>query len=71
MQTSSFIFCQNYFKITNGEVKITDDVDIVLKNTNWVNNATSSSTDGTVILTGDAAQNNSSIGGTKFFNTRA
>ncbi len=57
-------FTQNHFKITGGSVKITGNVDLILKDAKWVNNGTFSATDGTVHFTGASTQTNASVGGT-------
>lgn len=69
-----FVFqlnAQTYLKVSNGNLKVTGDVDMVLQNTKWVNNGTVTASDGTIILTGNTSQSNSDIGGsgsTSFYN---
>lgn len=58
------IFCQTNFKISDGYLKITANVDLVLKDAKWVNNGTFTATNGTVYITGTTTQANSSIEGT-------
>ena len=58
------INAQNIFKISNGNVKQTGNINIVLKNTNWVNNSTYTATNGDVTISGSADQSNSAIDGT-------
>jgi len=59
------MFSQNTFEISGGTVNVSGGVKLVLHNTKWINNAEFTATNGTVELTGDASQANSSIGGTK------
>ena len=58
-------FSQHTLKITGGNLKITGDVDIVLKDAKWVNNGTFTATNGTVHLTGTASATNAAIEGTQ------
>lgn len=55
---------QTILRIEGGFLSITDDVDIVLNNAKWVNNATVNASNGTVHFTGDAAEANTAIDGT-------
>ncbi len=65
------LFSQHTLKISGGNLKVTGDVNIILKDAKWINNASFYAQDGTVTLTGTAAQTNASIEGTsetEFFN---
>ncbi|MEM6317385.1 MAG: 3-coathanger stack domain-containing protein [Bacteroidota bacterium] len=55
---------QNSFKITGGNVKITDDVAIVLKDCQLKNNGTLTATNGALEIRGTATKAQSEIGGT-------
>lgn len=54
---------QNTFKIAGGNVNVTGDAKIVLNDAHWVNDGTFSAGQGTVIVTGDAASSEATIGG--------
>lgn len=58
------IFAQNVFKISAGNLKISDNVEIVLLNTKWSNNGTITANNGTVNFTGNTTSGNSAIEGT-------
>ena len=60
----SLIKAQNSFKITGGNVKITDNVSVVLKDCQLQNNGTLTATNGTVELKGTGTKVQSEIGGT-------
>lgn len=60
---ATLIFAQATF-INKGNIIVNGDVHIVLENTNWQNDGTFSASNGTVNITGNATQSNSSIGGT-------
>lgn len=73
--TSSFlvnIHAQTNLKLQSGTIiKVTSDIDIVLKNTNFINNGIFNASNGTVHITGNGAATQSQIGGsskTTFYN---
>ncbi|MEL7249607.1 MAG: hypothetical protein AAFO03_14360 [Bacteroidota bacterium] len=55
---------QTQFIISNGELKISDTTQIVLHNTQWVNNASFSAGESTVVVSGASTDAHSAIGGT-------
>lgn len=68
---STYCIGQNTFKITGNNLKLTGTTNVVLKNTQWINNGIFDAASSTVHIKGDAADSQSGIGGSsisEFYN---